>query len=135
IKVETARQIASDLSLAVLGRGRVVIIDDAEKLGAQAGNALLKSVEEPPPRTHFIMVTTSRDAVLGTLRSRSQIVRFGSLDASDSSKLGRENPDDEIRDQALQDFRSMLLESVRPDIAQLRERVGSRETALLYLKL
>lgn len=135
IKVETARQIVADLSLAVLGRGRVVIIDDAEKLGAQAGNALLKSVEEPPPRTHFILLTTSRDAVLGTLRSRSQVVRFGSLTDSECATLGRENADDEIRIQAREDFRTMFVGSGRPDFARLRERVASRETALLYLKL
>ncbi len=135
IKVETARQIVADLSLAVLGRGRVVVIDDAEKLGAQAGNALLKSVEEPPPRTHFILLTTSRDAVLGTLRSRSQVVRFGSLTDSECATLGREDADDEVCAKAREDFRTVFVSSAHPDFAPLRERVTSRETALLYLRL
>ena len=135
IKIETARQIIASLSLSILGRGRVVIIDDAEKLGAQAGNALLKSIEEPPPRTHFILLTTSRDSVLGTIRSRSQIIRFGSLTRAEQVMIGREDLDGETRTQADEDLREVILGSPHSAIARLRERVGNRETALLYLRL
>ncbi len=135
IKIETARQIVNSLSLSALGRGRVVIIDDAEKLGAQAGNALLKSIEEPPPRTHFILLTTSRDAVLGTIRSRSQVVRFGLLTHEEHAAIGREDLDSETRGQASEDLREVLLGSPQSAISRLRERVNGREAALLYFKL
>ncbi len=135
IKIESARQIVNDLSLTALGRGRVVLIDDAEKLTAQAANALLKSVEEPPPRTHFIFIAPSRDSVLGTLRSRSQIVRFGSLTREERSAIGGEDVDVEIRTRAVQVLVEMLGSGRVDAVAQLREQAGDRETALLYIKL
>ena len=126
IKIEIARQIVSELSLSTLGRGRFVIIDDAEKLGPQAANALLKSIEEPPPKTHFILLVPSQDSILRTLRSRSQVVRFGTLTNRELEQLGRENVDSETRAIALQLLEGALLPSRPRDevVAQLRENVS-----------
>lgn len=58
---------------------KVFIIDEAELLGARdpaAQNALLKTLEEPPPGTVIILVTASEDRLLPTIRSRSQRVVF-----------------------------------------------------------
>jgi hypothetical protein len=55
----------------------VVLIDPADALTEEAGNALLKTLEEPPPGTQFILVTSRPAALLQTVRSRSQRVRFG----------------------------------------------------------
>lgn len=54
------------------GRHQVFVIHGAEALGEESANALLKIVEEPPPRTVFLLLTENRNAVLGTIRSRSQ---------------------------------------------------------------
>jgi len=56
--------------------GKVIIIDDAERMLATSCNALLKTIEEPPPRTYFILLSAHLEKVLGTIRSRAQIVRF-----------------------------------------------------------
>ena len=58
------------------GRWQVVIIEDADRLTEQAGNALLKAVEEPAPRTVFLLCapSTHPDDVSVTLRSRTRLV-------------------------------------------------------------
>jgi DNA polymerase-3 subunit delta' len=61
------------------GRRRVVIIDDADAMVAPAQNALLKTLEEPPPGSLFILVSSMPDALLDTVRSRCPRLRFGTL--------------------------------------------------------
>ncbi len=61
------------------GRHRVVIIDDADAVLPEAQNALLKTLEEPPPASTFILVTSRPDLLLPTVRSRCQQTRFGRL--------------------------------------------------------
>jgi DNA polymerase-3 subunit delta' len=60
-----------------------VIIDDADALMPEAQNALLKTLEEPPPASVFVLVTSRPDLLLPTVRSRCQRLRFGALSASD----------------------------------------------------
>ncbi len=60
-------------------RYRVVILHPADALGEDAANILLKTLEEPPPGTQFILVTSRPASLLQTVRSRSQRVRFGPL--------------------------------------------------------
>ena len=60
---------------------RVIIIDDADRLNLNAGNCLLKTLEEPSARTHLILVTSAPDRILPTIRSRVQRVRFRALPA------------------------------------------------------
>lgn len=59
------------------GKRRVVILDPAEALLPAAANALLKTLEEPPEGTGFILVTHHASALLPTILSRCQRVRFG----------------------------------------------------------
>jgi len=61
------------------GHAKVFIIDEAELLGNEAQNLLLKTLEEPPPNTFFILVTTRPDTLLPTILSRCQSVLFGVL--------------------------------------------------------
>ncbi|MCL2449048.1 MAG: DNA polymerase III subunit delta', partial [Polyangiaceae bacterium] len=61
------------------GRAKVLIVRRADELNASAANALLKTLEEPGPRTHFVLLTAAADALLPTIRSRTQRVRFGPL--------------------------------------------------------
>ena len=61
------------------GRRRCVIIDDADKLVFPAQNALLKTLEEPPPTSLFVLVSARPDKLLATVRSRCPQFRFGPL--------------------------------------------------------
>lgn len=58
---------------------RIAIIDDADYLSPESANCLLKTLEEPPPRSVLILIGTSLSKQLPTIRSRSQIVRFQPL--------------------------------------------------------
>jgi DNA polymerase III subunit delta' len=91
IKIEQARDILQFITLQKLGRSRIVLIDQAHLLGPQAANALLKSLEEPPAGTYFLLVTSMAASVLPTIRSRSQLVRFKPLaDAEMRAILGKD---------------------------------------------
>src|SRR6185503_12252639 len=61
------------------GRRRVVIVEEADAMEAAPQNALLKTLEEPPPASTFVLVTSRPDVLLPTVRSRCQRVRFGPL--------------------------------------------------------
>ena len=61
------------------GRRRVIIIDQAETMVLNGQDALLKTLEEPPAASVFILVTSMPDTLLPTVRSRCQRLRFGRL--------------------------------------------------------
>jgi len=77
IKIEQVRDIVDRSSYRPFeGRRRVVIVDQADALVVAAQNALLKILEEPPPSSVFILVTSRPDVLLGTVRSRCIRLRF-----------------------------------------------------------
>jgi hypothetical protein len=76
IKVEAAREILDFLSLQRVSKARVVVIEQAHLLNVQTANALLKAIEEPPPETYFVLITSEFSLLLPTLRSRVQTLRF-----------------------------------------------------------
>jgi DNA polymerase-3 subunit gamma/tau len=61
------------------GRHKVVILDEAHMLTAEASNALLKTLEEPPDKVIFVMATTEPEKLADTIRSRSQHFHFRAL--------------------------------------------------------
>ena len=61
------------------GRAKVFIMRRVEELSVSAANALLKTLEEPGARTHFILLTSQPDALLPTILSRSMRIRFAPL--------------------------------------------------------
>ena len=65
------------------GRRRVIIVDDADLLLPPAQNALLKTLEEPPSRSQFVLVTARPDMLLDTVRSRCPRLRLGHLDVDE----------------------------------------------------
>ena len=68
----------STVASAATGR-RVFILDEAHMLSKAAGNALLKTLEEPPEHVHFVLATTEPYKLLDTIRSRSQRFDFHSV--------------------------------------------------------
>lgn len=77
ISVEQARGVLSQLAMhPYSARRRLVILDPADAMGQEAANALLKTLEEPPSATGFILITSAVSRLLPTVRSRSQRVRF-----------------------------------------------------------
>ena len=72
------------------GKRRIGIIDDADTLSAGQGesaNCLLKTLEEPPPHSVLILIGTTEQRQLPTIRSRAQVIRFAPLDVDTASQL------------------------------------------------
>ena len=77
-----------DLSLRPMaGRRRVALIDDADRMSNESANALLKTLEEPPPYAVIVLIAADSSKILPTIRSRCQTVRFGPLDPSQVARL------------------------------------------------
>ncbi|MGB2578276.1 DNA polymerase-3 subunit delta' [Elusimicrobium simillimum] len=80
INVETIRSItAKSQQKAVLGGYKIIVVDRAETMQSEAANALLKFIEEPPYKTVWILISSKRESMLSTIKSRSQAVTFASL--------------------------------------------------------
>ena len=81
IKVEQIRDIADFMTLSTHRDGyRVLLIHPAETLNANAANSLLKTLEEPPPRTLILLVTDQIGRLLATIKSRCQRVMLPAPD-------------------------------------------------------
>lgn len=80
IPIDEVRRLRSFLALsAEEGSWRVVIVDTADELNVNAANALLKSLEEPPPRTVFLLVSAEPGRLLPTIRSRCRLLALEPL--------------------------------------------------------
>lgn len=78
IKIEAIRDLQKQLSLFSLnGKGKVAIIDDADKMNVPAQNSLLKILEEPFEKTTIILITSSEKKLLLTIMSRCRKMKFG----------------------------------------------------------
>lgn len=77
---------------SAMKRGKFFVVEEAELMNAAAQNSMLKTLEEPAGRTVIVLVTEQPDALLPTIRSRCQVVRFAALDpkivASELAKRG-----------------------------------------------
>ena len=80
ITADQVRSIHSKLAqTSYEGGWRVVIVDGVEYLNRFGANALLKTLEEPPQKTVFLLITSSLGRLLPTIRSRAQVLNFNSL--------------------------------------------------------
>ena len=97
IKIEPVRDVIDRANYRPFeGRRRVVIVDEADALVDAAQNALLKTLEEPPQASVFILVSSMPDALLATVRSRCRPLRFGELAPADvAATLMRDHEYDE----------------------------------------
>ena len=88
IAVEDVRKINGFMSLTPAEGGwRVVVVDGAEELNLASANALLKILEEPPPRAILLLVCSAPGRLLPTIRSRCRRLRLGPLDDAAMGRL------------------------------------------------
>lgn len=77
-----------DLSLRpMVASRRLAIIDDANRMNDEGANAMLKTLEEPPADSLLILIAENLDAILPTIRSRCQLLRFSGLPEADVAAL------------------------------------------------
>jgi DNA polymerase-3 subunit delta' len=80
IKIGQIRELGLSLHFHPLeSQKKVVIVDEAERMNESTANSMLKILEEPPPDTHFILISASPHMLLPTIRSRCQKIYFQPL--------------------------------------------------------
>jgi DNA polymerase-3 subunit delta' len=92
IKVTSIREIRRESSMSTSdNRTRIFIISGADAMNDESSNTLLKTLEEPPGDTMFILTTSRREALLPTILSRCQNIRFDPLTEGEilSALIGR----------------------------------------------
>ncbi|MFN2320488.1 MAG: DNA polymerase III subunit delta' [Dermatophilaceae bacterium] len=88
IKVDHARELVQEAAhRPSLGRWRVIIVEDADRLTERAADALLKALEEPAPRTVWMLCAPSSEDVIVTIRSRTRAVRLRTPSPQDVAQL------------------------------------------------
>ncbi len=100
IRIDQVREIIRRVSFAPLSAARrVILVAPADSMGEAPANAILKTLEEPASYNHFVLVTSRPNALLDTILSRSQRVRFASLDRETvtSALLGDGLPAEQAR--------------------------------------
>ncbi|MFN6936246.1 MAG: DNA polymerase III subunit delta' [Tsuneonella sp.] len=95
IKISQIREMQRRLTTRpTLGSRRAVIIDPADDMETASSNALLKSLEEPPAGTFFLLVAHRPARLLPTIRSRCRSLRFPTLDDASIAKILSEHAPD-----------------------------------------
>ena len=88
IPIESIRDVLQEFAYRPYeGKRRFVIVDGADLLTPPASNALLKTLEEPPPHSSWILVSEGTSKLLPTIISRCRVVRFGALDLDIAANL------------------------------------------------
>lgn len=87
IKIDQIKDLLKDLSLKNIHGARFIIIDSCEKLNPQAANSLLKTLEEPPKDTYFILITNNLNSLLPTIKSRAICIPYKPLSFEEMEPL------------------------------------------------
>ena len=130
IKIDQVREILKVVPYPPLeARVRFVVIDPAESMTVPAANALLKTLEEPPSSTQFILISAQPDALLSTIRSRCQRISFGRLtDTEVMEGLGRHS---EAKGETASTMTSMADGSLGGALALLNDPVLKEQEPLI----
>jgi DNA polymerase-3 subunit delta' len=88
LRVGSIRQLEVEANFRPFeARSRIFIVDDSEKMNDSSANALLKTLEEPPPTSHIFLISSRPDSMLATIRSRCQILRFAPVEREEIERL------------------------------------------------
>jgi DNA polymerase III subunit delta' len=88
VKIAQMRELAREaFQTPFEGRRRVLIVDQAHALREEAANAILKTLEEPPPTTVIVLVTDQPYAMLATIRSRCRTLHFSPVEADEIERF------------------------------------------------
>jgi len=134
IRVKPMRELEREANFRPFeGAARVFIVEDADYMNEGASNALLKTLEEPPPTSHLILTTSNPTALLATIRSRCQIIRFAPIPAAEVEKFLLEQKSLSAEDARLlaRTAQGSIGRALAGDVDTYRDR---RETMLSVLR-
>lgn len=123
LKVDQIRELIASANLRPYqANAKLFVIDRAESMSDAGQNALLKTLEEPPPRTYIVLISYAAEKMLSTVRSRAQEVRFSPARREETAP----DAEKEASERVVIDF---LLGKPAPDLSGLK-----REEALDVLE-
>ena len=131
IKIDEVRTLQTKLNLKPFEGGRrVVLIHNAERMNPATANALLKTLEEPSPDTYFVLTTQNHNALLPTIVSRCQSLKFAELTTDTLRKIveanGRDASVNEDALNAANGSAARLLEMTEEASAQIFSEMRTR---------
>jgi len=141
IKVDQIRDVIDRAGFRPFeGRRRIVIVDEADTMLPASQNALLKTLEEPPPSSVFILVTARPDMLLPTVQSRCPRLRFQSAGREEIDADAREVAQDVLTQAAATDDPGRRIEAAKDLLAKTgaggrsdREQLASHLHAMATL--
>ena len=104
IKIAQIRKIQSDILVKPYKSYKIYVFDEAQKMTVEAQNALLKTLEEPPKYAIIILITNNKEALLDTIKSRCEIIKFTPIPLRDISNYLITTGVDEKRASLLANF-------------------------------
>lgn len=134
IKVEQIRKLQSDIIIKPHNKYKIYILNSAEKMTVEAQNALLKTLEEPPEYAIIILVTNNKEAMLNTIKSRCDIVKFNSIPNNDMVKYLVQNGVEENKASLLTAFSRGSLERAL-DLTNSNEFTEMRDDVQKYIEV
>ena len=127
--VDDVRDLREKVAYApISGRHKVYILDEAHMLSPQAWNAFLKTLEEPPPRTIFVLATTEAQKVLPTVVDRCHRFDFGRPSVEQVTTVLRRVSEQE----AIEIDEGALALVARHATGSFRDALGTLEQLLTY---
>ncbi len=124
LKIEAVRTLLAQANLKPFqAPAKVFVIDRAEAMREDAQSVLLKTLEEPPPHTYFVLISYAAEKMLSTVRSRAQEVRFYQSEEDVPPESGNEESERAVIDFILGGRRPELAGSTREEALQVLEAV------------
>jgi DNA polymerase-3 subunit delta' len=134
VKVDQIRKLQSDIIIKPHNKYKIYILNNAEKMTVEAQNALLKTLEEPPQYAIIILVTNNKEALLDTIKSRCDIVKFNSIPHNEMVGYLVQNGIEEKKATLLTSFSRGSLERAL-DLANSTEFTDMRDDVQKYIKV
>lgn len=127
IKVDQIRQLKAEFHKSkVEASKKVYIVEDAEKMTISAANSLLTFLEEPGAETYIFLLTTAKENILPTIRSRCQIIHFQPLKRDVMTEL--------LLQEGIAKSDAEVLAAVTNDLAEAKELAADEQFRLLREK-
>ncbi|HBF8524698.1 DNA polymerase III subunit delta' C-terminal domain-containing protein [Clostridioides difficile] len=134
IKIAQIRNLQSDIVIRPHKDYKIYIINNAEKMTVEAQNALLKTLEEPPNYAIIILVTNNKEALLETIKSRCDIIKFSPIPIEDLKRYLINTGIEEERAQLLAIFSRGSIENAL-NLSQSSEFSMMREDIQQYIQI
>ncbi|MGX4601577.1 DNA polymerase III subunit [Faecalimicrobium sp. JNUCC 81] len=140
IKIAQIRKLQTDIIIKPHKEYKIYIINEAEKMTVEAQNALLKTLEEPPEYAIMILITSNKERLLDTIKSRCEIIKFLPISLLDLKKFLIDKGIEEQRAQLLSVFSRGSIEkalelSESADFAIMRDDIQSYIQTILDKKI